>query len=132
MAALAEVTHWITLDSSCWLEYIMDTKRADLYEAAIERPETLIVPMITVYEVYKKVLRECGSAIARETVGLMRQGKLIEADLSISLAAAQLDMSMADSIIYATAREYNATVWSQDAHFEGRLGVKFFPKLASH
>jgi toxin FitB len=132
MASLVNMPEWITLDSSCWLEYIMDSDRANLYAAAVERPQALIVPMITVYEVYKKVLRECGASIARETVGLMRQGQLIEADLSITLAAAQLNMSLADSIIYATAQEHNATVWTQDAHFEGRAGVKYFPKLAPH
>jgi predicted nucleic acid-binding protein len=82
--------------------------------------------------VYKKLRRELSDGIAREAVGLMRQGQLVEADLAISLAAAHIDMAMADSLIYATAQERLATVWSQDAHFEGRPGVKFFAKTAAH
>ncbi|AGA35479.1 hypothetical protein TVNIR_3855 [Thioalkalivibrio nitratireducens DSM 14787] len=34
---------------------------------------------------------------------------------------------MADSIILATAREFGATLWIQDADFEGIEGVRYFP-----
>ncbi len=130
--AQAQRSALVTLDSSCWLEYFMDTERADWYAPAIAQPAQLIVPMITVYEVYKKLRRELSDGVAREAVGLMRQGQLVEADLAIALAAAHIDMAMADSLIYATAQEHLATVWSQDAHFEGRPGVKFFANTGAH
>jgi toxin FitB len=123
----------ITLDSSCWLEYFMDSERAPLYAPAVRHTEQLIVPLITVYEVYKKLRRELSDTIAREAVGLMRQGELIEADLTITLAAAaHTQLAMADSLIYATAQHHGAVVWTQDAHFEKLPGVKFFPKTSAH
>jgi toxin FitB len=123
----------ITLDSSCWLEYFMDSDRAALYASAVAKTERLIVPLITVYEVYKKLRRELSDTIAREAVGLMRQGELVEADLTITLAAAaHTELAMADSLIYATAQRHNALVWTQDAHFEKLPGVKFFPKTSTH
>jgi toxin FitB len=123
----------ITLDSSCWLEYFMDSERAALYAPAVLQTDQLIVPLITVYEVYKKLRRELSDSVAREAVGLMRQGQLIEADLAITLAAAaHLPLAMADSLIYATAQQHHAVVWTQDAHFEKLPGVKFFPKTSTH
>jgi toxin FitB len=123
----------ITLDSSCWLEYFMDSERASLYAPAVAKTEQLIVPLITVYEVYKKLRRELSDSIAREAIGLMRQGELVEADLTITLAAAaHPELAMADSLIYATAQHHHAIVWTQDAHFERLPGVKFFRKTPAH
>ena len=123
----------VTLDSSCWLEYFMDSERAAMYAPAVMHTEQLIVPLITLYEVYKKLRRELSDTVAREAVGLMRQGQLIEADLTITLAAAaHASLAMADSLIYATAQHHHAIVWTQDAHFENLPGVKFFPKISAH
>jgi toxin FitB len=123
----------ITLDSSCWLEYFMDSERASLYAPAVAKTEQLIVPLITVYEVYKKLRRELSDSVAREAIGLMRQGELVEADLTITLAAAaHTELAMADSLIYATAQHHHAVVWTQDAHFEKLPGVKFFRKTPPH
>jgi toxin FitB len=123
----------ITLDSSCWLEYFMDSERAPLYAPAVANTEQLIVPLITVYEVYKKLRRELSDSVAREAIGLMRQGELVEADLTITLAAAaHTELAMADSLIYATAQHHHAVVWTQDAYFEKLPGVKFFRKTPAH
>jgi predicted nucleic acid-binding protein len=35
---------------------------------------------------------------------------------------------MADSVILATARAYGATVWTQDADFEGMADVRYVEK----
>jgi predicted nucleic acid-binding protein len=35
---------------------------------------------------------------------------------------------MADSIILATARQYEATIWTQDEDFEGIENVKYIKK----
>jgi toxin FitB len=132
-AAASSYASLVTLDSSCWLEYFMDSERASLYAPAVAKTEQLIVPLITVYEVYKKLRRELTDAIAREAIGLMRQGELVEADLTITLAAAaHTELAMADSLIYATAQHHRAVVWTQDAHFEKLPGVKFFRKTATH
>ena len=88
----------------------------------------LVVPIITIYEVYKIALREFGVAHANQAVALMREGLVMEVNLNIALSAAALRLPLADSLIYATAHAHNATLWTQDQHFEGLPGVKYFPK----
>jgi predicted nucleic acid-binding protein len=116
------------VDSSAWLEYLAGTNRAELFASAIEDTEHLIVPAITIYEVYKKVLRERGEDVASQVFGLMSLGRIIELDATLSIEAAGLALPMADSIIYATALRHDAMLWTQDAHFAEIQGVRYFRK----
>ncbi len=116
------------VDSSAWLEYLADTDRADLFALAIEDTDHLIVPTISLYEVYKKVLRERGEDAASHIYSLMSVGQVVAFDSSLALEAAKYPLSLADSIIYATAIRYGATLWTQDSHFEHIDGVRYFPK----
>ncbi|MES1978785.1 MAG: type II toxin-antitoxin system VapC family toxin [Pseudomonadota bacterium] len=116
------------LDSSCWLEYFSDSAHAKRYAELIENTAALIVPIVTIYEVYKVALREFGAAHANQAVALMREGDVIDVNLNIALSAAATGLPMADSLIYATAQMRGATLWTQDQHFEGLPGVKYFPK----
>lgn len=118
----------LALDSSCWLEYFGATPRAELFAPVIEATEDLIVPIITLYEVYKVAKREFGARHAVEAVALMRRGHLIDIDLPLTMAAVDTGLPLADSLIYATAQAQKATLWTQDAHFEGLPGVKYFAK----
>jgi toxin FitB len=118
----------LVVDSSCWLEYLGDTSRAGLFASALELPEVLIVPVITVYEVFKVAKREFGARRAAEAVSLMRRGHVIGIDLTLAVAAVDTGLPLADSLIYATAQAHNAALWTQDAHFEGLPGVKYFAK----
>jgi toxin FitB len=124
----ASTTKHYVLDSSCWLEYLADTARADWFAARIEAPHGLVVPMISVYEVYKKLLREQSQETAEMAVALMQQGHIVQPTLEIHLSAAGNGLPLADSLIYATAQAYSAELWTQDAHFEGLGGVRFFSK----
>lgn len=116
------------LDSSCWLEFFADTPRADAFAPAIEAVESLVVPVLTVYEVVKKLAREVGDEAASAALGLMQRGQLVPIDLPLALAAAVNGLPLADSLIYATARAHGAELWTQDRHFEGLAGVRYFPK----
>jgi predicted nucleic acid-binding protein len=118
----------VVLDSSCWLEYFSDSPRAALYAEAIGQTDTLIVPIITIYEVYKVALREFGMAHANQAVALMREGQVVDINLNLVLTAAANGLPMADSLIYATAQTRGALLWTQDAHFKALAGVKFFAK----
>ena len=118
----------VVLDSSCWLEYFADTDRADLFAPAIEAVETLIVPVLTVYEVVKKLVREAGDEVASAALSLMQRGRLVDIDLSLALESAVNGLSVADSLIYATARRHGAVLWTQDARFDGLPGVQLFRK----
>ena len=116
------------IDSSAWLEYLSGSDRADLYAEAIENVENLIVPIISVYEVFKRVLRDRNESDALQVVGSMISGRVIEIDLPLSLEAAKLNLPLADSLIYATAQRYDATLWTQDIDFKDLPGVRYFPK----
>ena len=118
----------IVLDSSCWLEFLMGTARADLFASAIDAPADLRVPVITVYEVIKKIRRELGDDVASNAVVLMQRSLIIDIDLPLTMTALTNGLPIADSLIYATAQSIGAVVWTQDQHFSGLPGVKYFEK----
>ena len=117
------------VDSSGWLEYLADAANADFFAAAIESPGTLIVPSISILEVFKWVLRERGEDAALQAVALMQQGNVVDLDVAQAIRAAKLGLEhklpLADSVILATARAYDAVLWTQDADFEAVDGVKY-------
>ena len=118
----------LVLDSSCWLEVFDGGARAALFEAVAAEPEKLIVPVITLYEVFKYLARVKGAESATRAALYMQRGRVIDLDSSIVLAAAGNGLPMADSLIYATAQAHEAMVWTQDAHFDGLTGVRYFRK----
>jgi predicted nucleic acid-binding protein len=121
------------VDSSGWLEYFIDGPRADTFAPIIEDHANLIVPSISIYEVFKKVYAGKGEDKALETVAIMYGGTIVDLTKEIALSAAQLShehkLPMADSVILATARAYHATLWSQDADFKSMDGVNYFEKI---
>jgi len=120
------------VDSSGWLEYLTDGKNAKHFTAAIERTDELIVSTINIYEIYKKILSEKDEDTAIQVAGLMQQAKVIEVNSAIAIQAAKLSslqkIPMADSMIYITARQNDAVVWTQDVDFKDLDGVKYFKK----
>ena len=127
-ARQAKPSQLIVLDSSCWLEFLMGTARADLFASAIDSPVDLRVSVITAYEVIKKVRRELGDDVASRTVVLMQRSPIIDIDMRIAMKALTNGLPVADSLIYATAQSIGAVVWTQDQHFEGLPNVKYFEK----
>lgn len=116
------------VDSSAWLEYFADTERADLFEEVLAAPENLVVPVITIYEVFKKVLRECGENQALQIASQMQAGTVVDLTSSLALEAARHPLPLADSLIYATTIRWNAELWTQDEHFKDLPNVRYFPK----
>lgn len=120
------------VDSSGWLEYFADGPNADFFAPAIEKTSDLIIPTLSLYEVFKRVLQQKGEGEALQAIAVMQQGVVVDLDASLALNAAQasveLDLPMADSIMLATARAYGATLWTQDADFESIEGVKYIRK----
>jgi predicted nucleic acid-binding protein len=119
------------MDSSWWIEYFLNTID-DATALIIEDFSKLYVPAIVIYEVFKKLLVEANEEIASSAVVQMRKGLVVDLDCSLALDAAYISrehkLPMADSIIYATALHYNATLWTQDKHFEGLSQVQYSPK----
>jgi predicted nucleic acid-binding protein len=123
------------VDSSGWLEYFSDGPNADCFEEPLGNIPELLVPTIILYEVFKVVFRQRGEDSALQATALMQQGRIIELSSPIVLLAAKLSLDakipMADSIILATARTNDATLWTQDNDFEGLPGVMYFQKISS-
>ena|SRR5215211_7171161 len=120
------------VDSSGWLEYFAGDSNADFFAPAIEDTKNLLVPVICIYEVFKRIRQQSGINEAQQHIGDMKSGKVIELDESLALSAAKLStdlkLPMADSIILATARANNATLWTQDEHFKDLDGVQYIEK----
>ena len=120
------------VDSSGWLEYFADAEQADCFAPAIEDTEHLLVPVICIYEVFKKILQAQCQAMAEVHVADMMKGQVIELTASLAMNAALLStehhLPMADSFILAIAREHHAILWTQDEHFKDLEGVQYFKK----
>ena len=120
------------VDSSGWIEYFTEGGNASFFAPAIRVVDQLIVPTICIYEVFKRLLAERDEDSALLSVGIMSHGREAELDRNIAIDAAQisreLKLAMADSIILATTRAHNATLWTQDEHFKGMGSVKYIEK----
>lgn len=120
------------VDSSGWLEFFGGTKNAKNFRSVIKQTEFLIVPSVIIYEVFKKIIQSNDRETALLTIAHMKKGIVVDLDLEIALSAAKLSkeykLPMADSVILATARQYNAVIYTQDVDFKGIKGVKYFKK----
>jgi predicted nucleic acid-binding protein len=117
------------VDSSAWLEYFADGSNAGFFAPAIERTAKLVVPSVCLLEVFRRVYQQRGESAALQAVAVMAQGLVVDLTAPLALLSARLGLEyklpLADSIVYATARERDAEVWTQDADFEGLPRVRF-------
>lgn len=117
------------VDSSAWLEYFANGANASFFAPAIEETAELVIPSLILYEVFKRVLQQRSESAALQAVAAMQQGKVVDLDATIALAAARVSLDhklpLADSVILATSRALGATLWTQDADFEGLPGVQY-------
>ena len=121
------------VDSSGWLEYFARGSNGAYFAPVIQDTANLIVPTICFYEVYKRILIQRDEEDALNVVGWMSLGQVVDLTREIALLAADLSfehkLPMADSMILAVARAYEATLWTQDEHFRGLPKVKYTQKL---
>ena len=117
------------VDSCGWLEFLADGPNAGFFARPLANTEELLVPTICLFEVFKRALQQRGEEAALDVAALMQQGTVVDLDAAIALDAAdlghELKLSLADSVILASARAHDATVWTQDAHFDGLPGVRY-------
>ena len=120
------------VDSSGWLEYLADGPNADFFAKSILATADLLVPTLSLYEVFKRVLQQRGENDALQAAALMQQGTIVELSASLALSAARISLDekipMADSMMLATARAHGATLWSQDSDFENVPDVRYIAK----
>ena len=120
------------VDSSGWLEYFADGSNADFFAPAITDEPNLVVPTICIFEVFKRLSVQRGKEQALRAMGMLYRGLLVALSDEIALQAALLSLEhklpLADSVILATARLHQATLWTQDEHFKNLPGVEYIQK----
>ncbi len=120
------------VDSSGWLEYFGKGPQGEFFAPAIRNTAELVVPTLCLYEVFKRLVLQRGEEDALQAIGWMALGQVVDLNQEIALLAATLSLEhslpMADSMILATARLYDAVLWTQDAHFVGLEGVQYREK----
>lgn len=123
------------VDSSAWLSYFAGDRNARTFARPIRDTRRLIVPTVCVYEVFKVIARERDEHVAFAAVAMMRQGTVVNLTESIALTAASMSLAtrraMADSLVLATARLHGATLWTQDADFDGLEQVRYLKPASS-
>ena len=120
------------VDSSGWLSFFADEPNAEHFFVPLKDTMSLVVPAVTIYEVFKVVLRESNENKALQAAVAMQKGKVIDLTAKLAIDASKLSLQhglpIADSIILATAQVFNATIWTQDSDFKNISGVNYFPK----
>ncbi|MEW6087869.1 MAG: type II toxin-antitoxin system VapC family toxin [bacterium] len=123
----------IIIDSSGWLEYFSDGKSADFFaEVILNKTSTIIIPVIIIYEIFKKILVEADEDRALQVIAVFKNYQIENIDDSTAIKAARLSyeykIPMADSFIYAVTLKHKAILWTQDEHFKNLPGVKYIEK----
>ena len=117
------------VDSSAWIAFLTAGKNADTFREPLNDLTRLIVPSVTITEVFKFLARNLDMETALSAASHMSQGHVIALDDGLAVDAAvcalEFKLPLADSIIYATARKFDAVLWTRDSDFKDLPGVKF-------
>jgi toxin FitB len=120
------------VDSCGWLAYFADEPNAKHFITPLHDTASLVIPSVTIYEVFKVVLRERSENEALQAAAAMQRGKVVDLTAMLAITSSKLSLEygipMADSIILATANAFDAVIWTQDSDFRNIAGVKYFPK----
>ena len=120
------------VDSSGWLEYFAGGANAAFFATPIETTAELIVPTLSIYEVFRRIVQQRGEGDALQAVALMQQGRIVDLTAPIALTAARISLDLelptADSIMLASARTFDATLWTQDVDFKNIPDVRYVSK----
>jgi len=111
------------VDSSGWIEYLLDNPQATPFEKYLLQTESLIVPTLVLYEVYRQLIKKIDEREALFAVTQMEKGKVVALDQDIALLAAEMSLKYklgtADAVIFATALSNQAKLISLDHDFRG-------------
>jgi predicted nucleic acid-binding protein len=122
----------VLVDTCGWIEWLTDGALADTFRPYLEGTETLIVPTVVQFELYKWLERNCGEEAALKAIARTTRSRVVDLDTSTALLAAELSrdhrLPFADAVIYASARRYKVEMVTSDDHFEGLANVTYFPK----
>ena len=119
------------VDSSGWIHYLLNGPLAERYAEYVQKPGHILTPAIVVYEVYKTVKRSVNEGLACEAISALQDTVMVPLDSYLARSAADISLyhklSMADAIVYATARKYNVPLYTSDADFKNLPNVEYIP-----
>ncbi|MFL6246295.1 MAG: type II toxin-antitoxin system VapC family toxin [Thermoanaerobaculia bacterium] len=122
----------IVIDSSGWIEFFTDGPLADDYARKLRHLPSIVTPVIVIYEVYKRLKRELSEDDGIIAVSAMQRMQIVPVDVELALSAADLSLeyglAMADALVLATARKYDAELVTSDRDFERVDGVTYLAK----
>jgi toxin FitB len=120
------------VDSSAWIEFFLGSTEGRAYKPVIEQTALLVVPALALFEVHRFLSRSIDSASRDVCLNVMRRGTVVDITDARAIAASQAahthKLAMADAAMYSIAREFDATLWTQDVAYQGLEGVKFLAK----
>ncbi len=120
------------VDSSGWIEFFQAGGNGPVFKPVIEDRNALLVPTIALFEVHKALSRRLPYELVERCLNVMRLGRVLDFTDARAIAAAQIaahhQLAMADAAMYSMAQEFGATFWTQDADYQGLVGVNYFPK----
>lgn len=121
----------IVVDSSGWIEFFTDGPLADDYARKLRNLSSIITPAVVIYEVYKWLKREVSEDDGIIAVSAMQRTQIIPVDTELALSAADLSLeyglAMADAMVLAAARKFDAELVTSDRDFERVAGVTYLP-----
>lgn len=120
------------IDSSAWIEWMLGSQVGAVVAKSIPEKEIWVVPTVVQLELAKWLRREMGDRVSEKVIAFTNTCVVVPLDTKLALVAAhviaELKLSMADAIIYATAIEYCDELITCDAHFVGLPKVIYHPK----
>jgi len=80
------------VDSSGWLEYFADGPNASHFAVPLSGTDELVVPAVSVYEVFKVLLRESGEDAALQGAAAMQRATVVDLTAPLAMTAAGLSL----------------------------------------
>jgi predicted nucleic acid-binding protein len=115
------------VDSSAWIEWLIDSKTGAKLSPFMPLAEDRLVPTLVQYEIAKWLRREWDQPAAESAIAFSTTCVVVPLTTPIALLAAELGsahrLATADAVIYATAQEHGAELLTCDAHFRDLPGV---------
>ena len=111
----------IVLDSSIWIEHLKSKPATGKISHYFKNIQEVITPTIAIYEVFKRMKKEHSVQETYDLVAQMLKTNVVPITADIAMTAANVslehDLPMADSLVYATAVEYDCKVVTLDNDF---------------
>lgn len=121
----------ISIDSYGWIERFSEGPKARKYNEIIDRTSTseIVTAPVAIYEVYKRIKQSRGEEVALEAVAALSGTNIVPLDQTIALEAADFSLEhhlhMSDALVYATARHYDAELFTSDEDMRNLKSVTF-------